>query len=72
MPSIDSIADQPPSEMNVTKREADNGGSAVENIEQPPSKKARMGEPSETNEQEIPARDRGIAPVKAEYDCARL
>lgn len=73
MPGIDSVADQLPSEMEVTKREAENGGSGAEGAEQPPSKKARVDEPANSEEkvvsrQDLPEHERGIAPIKAEYD----
>lgn len=67
MPGTDPVADQSPAEVEVTKREADNGDSGVEITEQPPSKKARVDEPSGNDEQVVvPERDRGIAPIKAE------
>lgn len=69
MPGIDSMAGQSSSEVDVTKRAADNGNSSTENTEQPPSKKARVDMPSDNDEQVVvPERDRGIAPIKAEYD----
>lgn len=67
MPSIDPVVDQPPSEVDATKREAENGDSGVGNVEQPPSKKARVDNPSDPEEQAAYERARGIAPIKAEY-----
>ncbi|KAJ5388429.1 tRNA-dihydrouridine(47) synthase [Penicillium cosmopolitanum] len=72
MPGIDSMAGQSSSEVDVTKRAADNGNSSTENTEQPPSKKARVDMPSDNDEQVVvPERDRGIAPIKAEYRISK-
>ena len=68
MPSIDSVVEQPPSEVDATKREAENGDSSVGNVEQPPAKKARVDNPNDPEEQAAYERARGIAPIKAEYD----
>ncbi|OQE24707.1 hypothetical protein PENSTE_c007G06963 [Penicillium steckii] len=67
MPSIDSVVEQPPSEVDATKREAENGDSGVGNVEQPPAKKARVDNPNDPEEQAAYERARGIAPIKAEY-----
>ena len=54
----------PTSEVDV-KRNASNSDVAVE---EPPSKKARLEDYSETRGKDGPVRGRGIAPIKAEYD----
>lgn len=63
MPSEATIA---PPEVDANKRDAVNSGSGVE---EPPAKKARVEESSESNGQSRPLRERGIAPIKAEYAC---
>lgn len=66
MPSEATIA---PPEVDDGKRDAVNGGSGVE---EPPAKKARVEEPSESNGQSRPSREKGVAPIKAEYVCLTL
>lgn len=53
-------AGAPAPDMDVSKRDA--GDAAVE---EPPAKKARVEEPTEPVAQD--SRDKGIAPIKAEY-----
>jgi hypothetical protein len=71
MSSMDSTAPQSataepvqaPSEAEVTKRDAANGSAAAE---EPPSKKARIDEPEQPQDERDSLRNRGIAPIKAE------
>lgn len=51
-------------ELDVSKRDAADGDA---DAGEPPSKKARLEEQSETNQPDHSDRDRGIAPIKAEY-----
>lgn len=51
-------------DMEVPKRDAANESSNP-SVEEPPAKKARLDEPSKPAQ--VDMRDRGIAPVKAEY-----
>ncbi|KAJ5578501.1 tRNA-dihydrouridine(47) synthase [Penicillium hispanicum] len=51
-------------EIDISKRDAADGGA---NAGEPPSKKARLEEQSETNRTDRPANERGIAPIKAEF-----
>ncbi|OQE23403.1 hypothetical protein PENFLA_c011G08627 [Penicillium flavigenum] len=51
-------------DMEVPKRDATNE-SSHSSVEEPPAKKARLDEPSKSSQ--VDMRDRGIAPVKAEY-----
>ncbi|KAJ5167258.1 tRNA-dihydrouridine(47) synthase [Penicillium canariense] len=72
MPSMDLTGPQSaaletnraPSEVDVIKRDAADGSPAVG---EPPSKKVRLDEPSELNDEHIDTRNRGIAPIKSEY-----
>lgn len=64
------------SEVDVTKREVSNGSPGPE---EPPSKKARMEDSSGLNGQDRLPREKGVAPIKAEYAstqrlarCSRL
>lgn len=65
-PTIPAEATTSPSEVENSKRDVVNGGSGVE---EPPSKKARVDELLETNGQSRPSREKGVAPIKAEYVC---
>lgn len=56
------------SEVDVTKREVSNGSPGPE---EPPSKKARMEDSSGLNGQDRPQREKGVAPIKAEYASAQ-
>ncbi|KAJ5089328.1 tRNA-dihydrouridine(47) synthase [Penicillium argentinense] len=67
MASIDSKADPTLAEVDATKRDASDSVAGVESTEEPPSKKARLDETPEMKEKQQDARDRGIAPIKAEY-----
>ena len=76
MPSMDSTVPQAPPEASnavpdtdATKRDATNGDSGAQ---EPPPKKTRLEEPSDTNGGEKSSRDKGIAPIKAEYDLPLL
>lgn len=51
-------------DMEVPKRDAASDSGAA-GVEEPPAKKARLDEPSKPTQ--VDMRDRGIAPVKAEY-----
>lgn len=51
--------------MEAPKRDAANDDVGAAGTEEPPSKKARLEETSTPVEQDM--RDRGIAPIKAEY-----
>lgn len=62
MPPEANIA--PPTEVDASKRDAVNGGSGTE---EPPAKKARVEDSSESNGPSRPTRDKGVAPIKAEY-----
>ncbi|OKP06248.1 tRNA-dihydrouridine(47) synthase [NAD(P)(+)] [Penicillium subrubescens] len=55
---------QAPSEVDLPKRDAANGSPAAE---EPPSKKARIDEPEKSEDERDSRRNRGIAPIKAEY-----
>lgn len=57
-------------EVDVTKRDAANGLSP--GAEEPPSKKVRLEESSQPDRQDRSSRDRGIAPIKAEYGARLL
>lgn len=48
----------------IPKRDAANDPGAAD-VEEPPAKKARLDEPSKPAQ--VDMRDRGIAPIKAEY-----
>ena len=61
--SATAEAIQAPSEAEVVKRDAANGSPAAE---EPPSKKARIDEPEEPEDERATLRNRGIAPIKAE------
>lgn len=50
--------------IEVPKRDTANGSGAAD-MEEPPAKKARLDEPSKPAQ--VDMRDRGIAPIKAEY-----
>lgn len=50
--------------IEVPKRDAANDSGAA-GVEEPPAKKARLDEPSKPAQ--VDMRDKGIAPVKAEY-----
>lgn len=52
-----------------TKQDPANGGS---DFDEPPSKKAKLENSSETKGQERPLRDSGTAPIKAEYADASI
>lgn len=51
-------------DMEVPKRDAANDSSAA-GVDEPPAKKARLDEPSKPAH--VDMRDRGMAPIKAEY-----
>ena len=51
-------------DMEVPKRDAANDSSAT-GVDEPPAKKARLDEPSKPAH--VDMRDRGMAPIKAEY-----
>lgn len=71
MSNMDSTIPQPAnsetiqaqSEAEVTKRDAANGSPAAD---EPPSKKARIDEPQDFEDDRATLRNRGIAPIKAE------
>lgn len=50
--------------MEAPKRDAANGDSGAAGTEEPPSKKARLDEPTKPVQEDT--RDKGIAPIKAE------
>lgn len=56
---IDSVP-----EVEAQKRDANDNSAAVE---EPPAKKARLEENPNSDRQDM--RDRGVAPIKAEYVC---
>lgn len=65
MPQAPPEASNAVPETDATKRDATNGDSGTQ---EPPPKKTRLEEPSDTNGGEKSSRDKGIAPIKAEYD----
>ena len=52
-------------DMDVSKRDVASGDAGAAGVDEPPSKKARVEEPTKPVAQDM--RDRGIAPIKAEY-----
>lgn len=64
MPTMPSEATATAPEVDVIKRDVPNGDSGPG---EPPSKKARLEDSSETNGQDRPPREKGVAPMKAEY-----
>lgn len=76
MPSMDSTVPQAPPEASnaipetdATKRDTTYNDSGAQ---EPPPKKTRLEEPSDTNGDQRSSRDKGIAPIKAEYNLPLL
>jgi tRNA-dihydrouridine synthase 3 len=58
-------ASAPAPNMDVSKRDAANGDAGAAGVDEPPAKKARVEEPTKPIGQD--SRDKGMAPIKAEY-----